>query len=164
MKKNVFGVTPVISLDGLRDVIKQTQPSAFPPAWGWWLVAFFVLMAILILLFVAVKYFSSPKYQALQILKQMKKNELTLQETGVQLSRLLKRVAMVRFDKEMVASLSSEEWSLFLQKIAPNTLTQEEADFITQSTFRPIEKDVAISKNNIYTHTSEWIRFVFKKR
>lgn len=159
-----FVVTPVVSLEGLHDVIEQTKPALFPPAIGWWCLFVGVLMMFVCALLLFYHYFNFQKYEALKILKALNTKPLTNQQLGVALSQLLKRVSMVCFDKEMVASLSAEEWSLFLKNIAPNTINQEEADFIAQSSWLPPEKCVAISKNNLYNHTRAWIQFVFKKR
>lgn len=159
----LFALAPAVSLDGLKDVINIPKPSFFPPAIGWQIVFISSVILTIILFFILYRYLKSPKRYALLLLKEIEEKDLDMRDLGVALSQLLKRVALFCFEKEKVASLSAQEWSLFLQNTAPDIFSRIETDFIAQSAWLPPKKDVAISKKTLYTHTRNWIFFVFKE-
>jgi len=154
-----------IDLSGLKDVILGEKPSIFPLTIGWWIVLSIVFIGLFItFLYVKKRFFPSPYEYALDELKRIKKQTIMPVEVGKELSKLLKRVAIFKFGREEVSLLTDDEWAKFLRTNGKNFLTPDEADFIAQSTWMPPQKDIAISLENLYTHTKDWIKFVLKEK
>lgn len=154
-----------IDLSGLKDVILGEKPSIFPLAIGWWIVLCVVLVGLFVtFLYVKKRFFPTPYEYALEELKRIKKHTVTPIEVGKELSKLLKRVAIFKFGREDVSLLTDDEWAAFLRENGKNFLTPDEANFIAQSTWMPPQKDIAISIENLYTHTKDWIKFALKEK
>lgn len=154
---------PDIDLSGLKDIHVFAPPPVFPPAIGWWLVLGGVLV-LLALIGICIYYWrKSPKRYALILLNKLQSEPLDMQEIGVQLGILLKRVSLLKFKREDVAALSGQAWSDFLQKQGQGALSKEQADFIASSAYLPKEKAVAIQKETLYTDVKRWIVTVLAK-
>ena len=154
-----------LDLSGLKDVILGERPSVFPLAIGWWIVlSVFLLLLVGAIIYVKRRFFPSACLYALQELKKIEKKSLTSVETGKEISKLLKRVAIFKFGRENVSLLTDVEWALFLKNSGQNIFSNKEADFIAKSTWMPPQKDVAISIGSLYTHTKDWIKFVLKEK
>ncbi len=154
---------PDIDLTPLKDVHLPTEPSFFPPAVGWWVVAGFIC-AVVTGIFLFLYFFNrSPKRYALRLLKKIERTPADLPTLGVELGALLKRVAMVAFSREEVASLSDKEWADFLRQHGNGALSPEQAEFIATAAYLPKQKAVAIQAEKLYTAVKDWICYVFKK-
>lgn len=154
---------PMIDLSGLRDIHAIAEPSFFPPAIGWWIVAGILICLILIGWGWYRLYYMSTKQYAQRTLQHIMYAKLPTVALGAEISKLLKRIALVRFPREQVAGLSGTDWSCFLYEHGGRKLTKEQADFIAQSAFMPVQKTVAIDEKKLYTAVSQWINWVFKK-
>lgn len=154
---------PEIDLSPLKDVHLPPEPLFFPPAIGWWLIMGVILTFSLLMILFFYFWKLSPKRYALRLLKKIEVQKLPLAETGVQLDVLLKRVALIAFPREKVASLSHKEWADFLIHHGNGTLSAEQADFIVSSVYLPHQKAVAISTEKLYNAIKEWICCVLKK-
>jgi hypothetical protein len=102
------GETP--SLNDLRDLVLPTEPSWWPLAPG---LSFLLVLLLWVALCWAVIFYR--KYQA----RAYRRAGLALLADAVtvrELSELLKRVALVGFERETVASLYGKEWAEFLQQ------------------------------------------------
>lgn len=153
-----------LDLSGLKDVILSEKPDFFPPAIGWWFVfAFLFFILVFIFCYVKKKYFPSPYAYAMNELKHLKEQNLLPVKVGVNISKLLKRVAIFKFGREEVSVLTDNDWSLFLLEKGRHIFSKEETDFIAKSAWMPPKKDIAIDLRCLYTHTKEWIKYILKK-
>lgn len=150
-------------LSGLKDIIMPIKPPFFPLQWGWWILGFAFLSFLIILWRFFRHFHPTPQTYAIHLLKELKKKNLSPILTSRELSKLLKRVALVCFSRETVAQLSYKEWSNFLTKQGNQILSKEQADFIAISPYLPLQKHVAPDIKKIYTSVEKWIRFVFKR-
>lgn len=170
----LFSIAPILGvvaapefkdmdLSGLKDVILSEKPSLFPLPVGWicLLILFFVL-ACCVLWYIKYRFFPSPYAYAIRELDSLKTKNLTLVETGAEISKLLKRVAILKFGREQVAELSDKEWGDFLMKKGKDIFSKKEINFIQKAAWMPPEKEIAISKDSLYNHTKEWIKFILK--
>lgn len=96
-------------LADLNDIILPTEFETALPALGWWLLAGFMIVLLLLALFIAWRYWrlNQPRREAMAQLKQA---ELSFAE----LNLLLKRLALSYYPRQQVASLSGEAWLAFL--------------------------------------------------
>ena len=105
----------------LRDIHLPGPVESWPPAIGWW-----ILLAIILLLVLAVfnwlyQRWRANRYrrEALKELRQLHENYQQHGDDLLYLARfqtLLKRVALTRFSREDVASLTGESWVSFLDR------------------------------------------------
>jgi len=101
----------------LRDIHVPQAPSEWPPAPGWWLLALFVLSALVLL--------GQGVWRQLRRLRRRRRilaelDDLRTEHCGPALitgiSRLLKRVALSRFPRLDVAALTGAQWLAFLDR------------------------------------------------
>lgn len=152
-----------IDLSPLRNIHLQTEPNFFPPAIGWWIVFLVLFVAFIFLIIITYVYYRSPKQYSLRLLKNIYMQNLNPIEYGIELSKLLKRVALIAFPNEAIASLSDKEWKLFLMTHAPGSLNEQQAEFLSVVTYLPIQKAVAINQETLYTAVQEWIKRTLTK-
>lgn len=153
-----------LDLSGLKDVLLPPKPAFFPLPGGWWMLLITLLSLALLLIFLYQYFFPSPQKYALRLLTEMEQKHLPPVMAGRALSRLLKRVALVCFQRENVASLTEKEWSSFLKTHGNKALSETEADFIALSVYMPPHKIVAFNEKKVYTAVRKWIHFVFKRK
>ena len=152
-----------IDLTPLKNIQLQAEPAFFPPAIGWWIVfiTFFILVVVFLVCFYL--YYTSPKKYSLRVLKNLYEQNLSPVEFGIEISKLLKRVSLFAFPNEDVAYLSGKDWKLFLMTHAPGSLNAQQAEFISEVAYLPMQKAVAINQDTLYTAVKEWIGRILTK-
>jgi hypothetical protein len=104
-------------LAGLRDIYLPDVVSFWPPAPGWWLALAFVLaLAAGIHLYRRARRRSLKRAALVEMasIESRYADEADASHLALQLSILLRRVALQRFARREVASLHGEDWSKFL--------------------------------------------------
>lgn len=105
-------------LDQLQDIHLPEQVSAWPPAYGWWLLlvlAMLLLFGVFVLIRNKRRHNRARKTAILQ-LKQMDKNH---NEWESDINALLKRVCVSYFPSENAAGLYGSDWIQFLAEKLP---------------------------------------------
>lgn len=105
----------------LRDIHLPLPIETWPPAPGWWLLVFAGIVAVLAALYWLWRSFKANTYRRdairqLDAILQAYESHGELRRYLEAYQRLLKRVALTRYDRELVASLSGEAWVAFLDK------------------------------------------------
>ena len=106
----------------LRDIHLPPTISWWPPAIGWWILAVLIPLCI----FLSYKLYThitrkTALKSAKQHLKLLRQNQqLTKQEKLMQLSSLMRRIAISLYPRKDVASLTGENWLNFLDQSIPN--------------------------------------------
>lgn len=101
----------------LKDIHLPPPPELWPPAPGWWLLAFIAIGICLYLVYLGIKYWRKNAYRRLalkeleDVFEQHKGQHTTLM---TETNDLLKRVALTRYPRESVANLTGESWVAFL--------------------------------------------------
>jgi hypothetical protein len=102
----------------LRDIHAAAAPALWPPAPGWWLLA-----VLLIALLAFGSFWLLRRYRAYRLKCQIMDELDTLSNSNinsnkedflVNLSILLRRIALRRYSREQVASLTGSDWLRFL--------------------------------------------------
>lgn len=93
----------------LHDIVDNPITSIWPLAWGWWVLALLIIIAVAVLIHALVKYQrrQTPKRLALRYLH-------APQPTFSAVNQVAKRVALSYFPADQVASLQGERWHQFL--------------------------------------------------
>lgn len=152
-----------IDLSGLKGLHLPLEPDFFPLAIGWWIALLFLLIVLIASISVGFYVWFDPMRQALRELKIIykthpQKNIVFAKEV----SKLLKRVAILKFGRETVAQLSGPQWASFLQEHGNNTLSFNQANLIAYSTYLPPSATEPISVDELNKAVQKWIKYVFK--
>ena len=149
------------------DALAQLKDINFPPAIGWWPLArgWYLVMALIFILVVFFLYRAYQRYlngrakkQALNLLElyaTQYAKEGTTQLTSARISELLKRVALVYYPRQQVASIHGQDWIDFLNK------TSKRLDFESVKTMlldSPFKLNEQINLNPLITLAKLWIK------
>ena len=115
--------TAAATLD-LRDIHAAAAPPVWPPAPGWWLLAVVIIAVLVISALWLLRRYRAYRIKCqimdeLDALTDSINNEYSLAFL-TQLSVLLRRVALRRYAREQVASLTGSDWLRFLDATGGN--------------------------------------------
>ena len=108
-------------LASLRDLHLPGPIENWPPAPGWWILAFLGIVLVCYILLLLYRFWKSKQYrrEGLRALEKLKQSYEASSDTSNYLeeySQLLKRVSFSCFSRNEVASLSGESWVAFLDQ------------------------------------------------
>ena len=105
--------SPLDSVD-LHDIHAAARPDFWPPAPGWWLLATLIAALLALAGWQFIKIWHQRRLQShiLEELDALQGHNPAEIATGV--STLLRRVALMRYERNQVASLSGSAWLAFL--------------------------------------------------
>lgn len=149
-------------LSGLHDIIEPIQPSFFPPAPGWWLVLIATLIALLISIFGVMHHYFSPLPYALRELKKSHRRTRSAAALAGEVTKLLKRAAILRFGSQKVAALSDTAWVRFLFLQSRGKISKETLKFIAFSTYLPDNDHTPMSKKKVYRAAQKLLKYILK--
>lgn len=125
----------------LEDIHFPASPSFWPPAPGWW-IAFALLLALIVFIGRRTVRYRRIRRQrqyilnALQVLQQ----DLAQQpdpEAIANINQLLRRLALMRYPREQVASLTGDEWLKFLDRSGDtDAFSQGAGQLLSDSPYR----------------------------
>ena len=155
------GATQTDPLAQLRDIHLPPPPEMWPPAPGWWVLAFFgVVLAVVGLVWIY-RWWSGNRYrrEGLEQLDSLLRSYRNTQDGTVYItgySALLKRVALSRYPREQVASLTGEAWVQFLDRAAStNEFSMGNGQALISGSYTP-EPDVDVEE--LHKLGEFWIR------
>ncbi len=109
----------------LRDIHGIDPVGWWPPAIGWWLLALGAATAVGLLFWLARDLYRYPwgswrrdaRDRLIRLRRQLKTRPP--RETAAELSELMRRIAMARFEREDCASLTGDDWLQWLERHDP---------------------------------------------
>lgn len=115
----------ISELASLRDIHIPAAIGIWPLAKGWYFLSLLVGLCLLFLGYTLVRFIQKnrSKRQALRVLQTYQQDYLKQQNTQVsaaKISELLKRVALLYYPRERVASLQGQAWIDFLNQTSKN--------------------------------------------
>ena len=144
----------------LRDIHHPAMIETWPPAIGWWLLATLALVALLAVMVWLFRRWYANKYRRDAMAElahladtwQSEQDDLRYVES---LQLLLKRVALTRFPRQDVASLTGEAWVRFLdQSTGSHDFTIGATEALIDGNYRT---DVSIDVDELQTAAALWI-------
>jgi len=145
----------------LRDIHQPAMIETWPPAIGWWILAGLAAAALLLALISAYRRWRANRYrrEAIQELNSLLDDWRSHQDDGVYLTSLqllLKRVALTRFPRDEVASLTGEAWVQFLDRSSgSHDFSMGEMEVLIDGNYR---QDISINVESLQTFAAQWIR------
>ncbi|KTD57499.1 DUF4381 domain-containing protein [Legionella shakespearei] len=144
----------------LRDIHLPEQIGWWPLASGW-----YVLMALVLILVIALVYYfykkylnSLPKKKALELLKtytQQYEKDRNTQLASARISELLRRVALVYYPRTQVASIHGDGWIDFLNQTGKNVDFTPVKSMLLDSPFKTSE---TVNLKPLITRAEQWIK------
>lgn len=142
------------NLPELRDIHLPEAISAFPPAYGWWVI--FLLLIFIFFLFLLIRklLLRSKKRYALRLLQSCSDNSLSSAE---EMSKILRRICLVKYPH--ASSLFGQEWIDFLNNHCKSKLSSQTADLLLNAPY--IKKNSSRYSNvdivNLRRFCEKWI-------
>lgn len=145
----------------LRDVILPPDPSFWPPAIGWWLLAASAVILAVTVLY-GFRYFSARLARASVVENVSNLKKLDSKTAVVELSILLKKIAVTKFPRAQVAGLTGSRWLEFLDQSG-------ETDQFTRGPGRilataPYSKQIVEDLNPVFDLCEDWVRKIMSER
>ena len=148
-------------LSNLADIHLPDPVSAWPPAYGWWLVAL-LLACCLIAVVIWLRHRhqrSAYRREALAQLNTLKEKAASQHNPtliAAELSALLKQVAITLSGRKSTASLTGEEWLKFLDdKGRTSDFTQGQGRVLGADIYKP---NVQIDLEKLFKLSQQWIK------
>ncbi len=148
-------------LSGLRDVHipEPIENYLWPPALGWWLLLALIFILPLLLRIIHIQRIRSARIYAL---KEMDKYALTYADNPAKFAQsvsvLLRRIAILKYGKEKVASLSGIDWVSFLVKTGELKIKRSLAMLFAVAPYSRPQKLAPQSVAELKDAALQWIR------
>ncbi len=128
---------PDNNLPELRDIHLPDGVSAFPPAYGWWVILGGILAVILLVYVISVLRRKSKKLYALYLLQNIHCNNSIA--SAVEMSAILRRICVFKYKEAAV--LTGGEWLDFLNSKSKRPLAGKAAELLLAAPYiRPETK------------------------
>ena len=147
----------------LRDVHLPPPLDWWPLAPGWYVVATFVLISVIILSIVVRRHYvhGRSKRQALRLLTLYQQQDANSQISCARISELLKRVALMYYPRKQVAGLQGEAWLTFLNNTAKGVDFNAVKTQLLERPFQPPQSD---NLQPLFKCAGMWIKKQGKRR
>lgn len=146
----------------LRDIHMPEAVSWWPPAIGWWIVIASAILAVGLLFYFTRKYILKNRYKkiALQKLTTIHKaageDKSINHERLVEMSAILRRVAMQTYGRQTISVLSGQKWLAFLDRTGnTNQFSQGAAKVLGTGLYRP---DLDADFDQVRLIIQKWIK------
>jgi hypothetical protein len=120
----------------LRDLQPPPEPAFWPPAPGWWILAFLLLALLLVVL----RY--APAWWRRLRLRRRLLRALDAAASPAEVSQLLRIAALERYPQAQAAGLTGERWLAFLDAESPGRFAHLRAA-LTEAPYRAAPIEVA---------------------
>jgi hypothetical protein len=154
-------------LANLKDIHLPDAVSAWPPAPGWWILAFLMLALLgwsiwTILKNYQQKHLLRVSITTLEQIEQDYKKHQNPQQLIRQYSSLLRRISLALFSRTEVASLTGQPWLEFLDEQASTTLFKSEAgNLLLNAPYQRPEKSIE-HLEQLNEAMTKWIEAVYR--
>jgi hypothetical protein len=151
-------------LDQLKDIHLPGGVSNWPPAYGWWLLAILIAVALIFSIKGLIE-FRRNRLAKRQALKQLAQFKHTHKEWPVELNLLLKRLVISYFPQQDVAGLYLDNWCDFLTAQLPakaQTDFRQQMHALQAYIYRPMGEEPDFI--SCITQAERWILYAIPPR
>jgi len=136
----------------LQDIHSAGQPGWWPPAPGWWVLAFILLLVLAFALYRLANWLSVRRrrrawLQALEELNRQHKPGENPHDYLAGLNRLFRAVAVKAFPATACARLQGEEWVAFIASLMPENDASDCLAALASGPYEPVPHFEAASLN-----------------
>ncbi len=121
------------NLPELRDIHLPDGVSAFPPAYGWWIILATIIALVTLVYMISIIRRKSKKLYALHLLQNIYCNNTIA--SAVEMSGLLRRICIFKY-KEAI-TLSGTNWINFLNSKTKKPLADKTAELLLNAPYIP---------------------------
>ena len=150
-----------VDLSGLRDIHIPIEPHWWPLPLGWWLVIGAVVFALFVLVCSYLYWYTRPKQYALRELKSLYVQEENPILFARKISLLLKMIALLNFPRAEVATLTDEDWVLFLKDHTGMSFSEGQLNLLALATYMPETALNPENRESLYKATRKGIYLLF---
>ncbi|MFV0626423.1 MAG: DUF4381 domain-containing protein [Alphaproteobacteria bacterium] len=119
------------NLPELKDIQLPLGVSFFPPAYGWWVILFCVILLIFLCEIIKIYRKKNKKLYALKLLGHTNSNNLIA--SAISVSEILRRICVYKYPQ--ANSLYGNEWIDFLNKKTKQTATENTAELLVNAPY-----------------------------
>lgn len=143
------------NLPELRDIHLPDGVSAFPPAYGWYIIIASLICVIIAFHFYHIWRLHSQKLYAQKIIKNLDYNNII--QSAIQISELLRRICIYRYPEAV--SLSGNEWLQFLTSHNKRKISPSGAQLLLNAPYINPQSHpyTTTDLKNLATYTLSWI-------
>ena len=151
----------------LEDIHLPDDPTMWPPAYGWWIVLVLILFAGVLIPSRGYHYRKLHR-QRKRILDALSNLQADLQQQGdnkalANINRLLRRLALMHYPREQVASLTGKQWLAFLDKSGETRdFTQGAGQLLADAPYRASLADSA-DISGLSKAVKRWVEKIIKE-
>ncbi|GAB2690328.1 DUF4381 domain-containing protein [Aliiglaciecola aliphaticivorans] len=143
-------------LDQLADIQLPQEVSIWPLAWGWWISAIFVLIAVMAIVYATRRYMLNRQAKK-AALAELSAIDLKQKKAISQINIVLKRAALSYFPADYIAPLHGPQWSAFLiSQLSPKQ--QQRLESQLQGLVNSLYQDApSISAEQAFSTAKVWL-------
>lgn len=131
------------NLPELRDIHLPDGVSAWPLAYGWWVVLLLLIGAVVLYRLFRLWLHKSKKLYALRLLKSI--NEPNVITASAAISEILRRICVYKYPQAAV--LQGQDWITFLNAHSKFPINGKEADLLVNAPYMPLETSLFDQSN-----------------
>lgn len=150
-----------VDLSGLKDIHIPLEPHWWPLPIGWWMVIGGIAFGIVVLTGFFIYWYTRPKQYALRELKSYYRQEKNPILLARNISLLLKRVALLNYPRADVATLSDENWILFLKEKTGDSFLKNQLELLAFATYMPENVLKPVDTDLLYQSARKGISSLF---
>lgn len=122
------------NLPNLRDIHIPDGVSAFPPAYGWWVMLLALLLMGGVYQFIKIYRHRSKKLYALRLLNNIRYDNVV--ENAKAMSELLRRICVLKYPQ--ASTIFGQKWIDFLNAHNSKTLDAKTSDLLVDAPYMPL--------------------------
>lgn len=143
------------NLPQLRDIhLPLEGVSMFPPAYGWWVILFSLILAIIAYYLIRLAIQKSKKRYALRLLANEKRPNLN---SAVKMSEILRRICVYKY--QQAATIYGQTWIDFLNHHAKKKISGKTAQLLLDAPYINYESKTYSAEDimSLYNFCKSWI-------
>lgn len=143
------------NLPELRDIHIPEGISAWPPAYGWFVILILIFLIYVLHRFYTVWILKSRKHYALKLIENLDRNNII--RAGSQISEVLRRACLYRYPEAVI--LEGKKWQDFLLSHSSGEIKPKSIELLINAPYVNPEKQSYTQEdlNNLILFAQNWI-------
>jgi hypothetical protein len=143
----------------LNDIHAAPPPEFWPPAPGWWMLAIILLSVLAFIYWYLLITWRQRRKQVLILNELDHLSSTSTEELATQVSNLLRRVSLMCFPRQEVASLNGKAWLKFLDRTGGDgNFTDGVGNVLATAPYALVDSTAEIDKDALKKLARKWIK------